>query len=266
MNPTRILLASTILLAGLGGAVQAEDPTANLDYHRAKWDPIHLKPAIDKATDEQCLECHQEIIERRVLERSPAGIKAADALAWYQTLDTYQGAQDTFHRRHVTDDYAQQVMDLKCNTCHQGNDLREEVPQWPGMSDQDFTLRKMVNPDICLRCHGQFDYKLMNLAGPWPETGKLFGGTCLTCHASIRTNRHKVNFLKSEAIEQAALEDPDVCYGCHGGRAWYRIAYPFPRHAWEGMSEETPDWAKDRPTESEARFRVSTQGAETKTN
>jgi hypothetical protein len=246
MNPTRILLASATLVAGMSlgypiraqdtsvkpsyGALEAADASKQLkilDYHRSQWNPIHFKPAIDQATDAQCLECHQEIIDRRVLDRSPAGLKAADALAWYQTLDTYKGAQDTFHRRHLVDDYAKQVMDLKCNTCHQGNDPREEVPEWPGMSYQDFTMRKMVNPDICLRCHGQFPYKL---------------------------------------IEQAALEDPDVCYGCHGGRAWYRIAYPFPRHAWEGMSAEMPDWAKDRPTESEPRFRVSTQGGEIKTN
>lgn len=255
-----------VLAAGDPGdqVLEAAGDPARLDYHRAQWDPIHFKPAIDKATDEQCLACHQEIIERRV-HTSPAGVKPDQALAWYQTLDTYSGPQDTFHRRHLVDDYANQVMDLHCNTCHQGNDPREEVPEWPGMHDEDFTMRKVVNPNVCLRCHGQFPYKVMNLSGPWEESKDLFGGTCLTCHSSIRTHRHQVTFLKPEGIEQAALKNPDVCYGCHGGRAWYRIAYPYPRHAWEGMPEGTPDWAKGRPTESEARFQVHAAAAETDT-
>ncbi|MEW8431392.1 MAG: hypothetical protein G8D61_16865, partial [gamma proteobacterium symbiont of Ctena orbiculata] len=69
------------------------------------------------------------------------------------------------------------------------------------------------------------------------------------------------NYLKADAIEVAAKKDPDVCYGCHGGRQWYRIGYPYPRHAWKGMSSNTPEWAKDRPTESEPRFRIRTQQA-----
>ena len=53
---------------------------------------------------------------------------------------------------------------------------------------------------------------------------------------------------------KAGQKNADVCYGCHGGRSWYRIGYAYPRHSWEGMSPEVPDWAKNRPTESEARF------------
>jgi hypothetical protein len=65
-----------------------------------------------------------------------------------------------------------------------------------------------------------------------------------------------VNYLNAEAIEKAAAAGGDVCYGCHGGRPWYRIAYPYPRHSWPGMPSDAPDWAKDRPTESEVRFLV----------
>jgi hypothetical protein len=90
----------------------------------------------------------------------------------------------------------------------------------------------------------------------YQDIGVSFGGNCLTCHASIRTTRHQVNFLKPEAIEVAGQENGEVCYGCHGGRSWYRISYPYPRHAWDGMDKDTPDWAKGRPTESEARFRM----------
>ncbi len=82
----------------------------------------------------------------------------------------------------------------------------------------------------------------------------MFGNSCLTCHSSIRTHRHQVTYLNAEAIEQAGQKSDESCYGCHGGRAWYRIAYPYPRHAWDGMSPDVPDWAKDRPVASEARF------------
>ena len=85
----------------------------------------------------------------------------------------------------------------------------------------------------------------------------MFGNSCLSCHVAIRTQRHQVNYLKATAIEEAGKKDADSCYGCHGGRSWYRLAYPYPRHAWEGMSPEVPAWARERPTESEARFRAA---------
>jgi len=97
--------------------------------------------------------------------------------------------------------------------------------------------------------------------GDWRETGKLFNNDCLLCHVGIRTNRHQVDFLKADAIEAAAKDDPDVCFGCHGGRAWYRIAYPYPRHAWPGSGDTVPEWAKERPTESEPRFRIPVKQA-----
>jgi hypothetical protein len=218
------------------------------------WHPAHFKPAIDSTSDEQCLSCHQEILERKVLEQSPAGVTASETLAWYQTLDTYEGPQETFHRRHLVTPLAKQVMNMKCNTCHQGNNPREEAPVPPTSSDAGYTLRKMVNPKTCLMCHGRSDYQIMGLPGPWPEVSETFGDSCLTCHVAFRTHRHQVNFLNAEGIEQAGQEDADVCFGCHGGRAWYRIAFPYPRHSWPGIAEEVPDWAKDRPTESEARF------------
>lgn len=225
------------------------------DYQRAQWDPIHFKPAIDTATNEQCLTCHQEIIGKEVLARSPAGVVAAKSKAWYQRMSTYQGPQMDFHRRHLDGPLAKQLMDMKCTTCHQGNDPREEAPSTTGQSNEAFTLRKAVHPEVCLMCHGQMEFQNMGLPDPWPKSAKLFANNCLTCHAAIRTNRHQVNFLKPEAIEQAAAKTSDVCYGCHGGRAWYRIGFKYPRHAWEGMPDEAPEWAKGRPTESQPRFR-----------
>lgn len=231
------------------------------DHLRATYDPIHFKPAIDSATDAQCLACHREVLEDKVRETSPAGVKASTSKAWYQQLSTYQGEQDTFHRRHLVTAMAKELMNLSCTTCHQGHDPREEAqgssataaPQ----SDTSFTLRKQVNVETtCLKCHGQMNAQVMGLPSAWPESKEMFGNSCLTCHAAIRTNRHQVSYLKAEAIEAAGAKNADTCYGCHGGRSWYRISYPYPRHAWEGMAPEVPDWAKDRPTESESRFQL----------
>ena len=249
---------------------------AKLDYERAIWDPIHFKPAIDRASDAECLVCHKEILERQVLPRSPAGLSSQDALAWYQTLDTYRGEQLTFHQRHITSEYARKVMKLQCNFCHQGNDPREESPhvtvEAKDMTSNNggppFTLRKMVNPsETCLRCHGAMPdpEEIMMLPGPWPEArldleDEETPNGCLTCHGeTFRTVRHQVTYLDAKGIEEAAKTSSDVCYGCHGGRQWYRTSYPYPRHPWPDMDPETPEWAKGRPTQSDPRYRLKGQ-------
>ncbi len=252
-----IFYASAVMLLGSVTTGMA----AELDYHRAQWDPIHFKPAIDSATNEQCLKCHQEIMERKVRKVSPAGVKADEARAWYQTLTSYEGPQMTFHQRHLTGPLAKKLMRMKCTTCHQGENPREEAPIPPDPNKKDFTLRKEVNPEICLMCHGQNPYKVMGLPGPWAKVRDAFQNNCFLCHATIRLNRHHVNFLNADAIEEEGKKNSDVCFGCHGGRAWYRIAYPYPRHPWKGMGKTVPDWAKDRPTESPARFRIKEKTA-----
>jgi hypothetical protein len=255
-RPTIRGLLSLVAVAVLSASNGASWAADKLDYERARWDPIHFKPAIDKASDEQCLACHGEILKDEVLTRSPVGVESAKNRAWYQRLGTYQGPQTTFHQRHISGPLARQLMDMKCNTCHQGNDLREEAPSTTNQNGA-FTLRKAVHPEVCLMCHGQAPAKeIMGLPDIWPRSAKMFGNSCLTCHAGIRTIRHQVDFLKPEAIEQAAAKNNDVCWGCHGGRPWYRTSFNYPRHAWEGMAEEVPEWAKGRPTESQPRFRI----------
>ncbi len=262
---TRNLSILTIFLVPLLTLVTGSVLAADNGYEIARWDPIHFKPAIETATDEQCLACHQEVLEPSVREASPAGVKASETLAWYQTLTTYEGEQDTFHRRHLAGPMANKVMALKCNTCHQGNDPREETANSHANGDGTLTQRKHVDPDICLMCHGNFNWQVMTgLTADWTETGELFGNNCMACHAAFRTVRHQVNFLKPEAIEKEGMTNGDVCYGCHGGRSWYRISYPYPRHTWPGMAPQVPDWAKDRPASSESRFLVGTEGADKK--
>lgn len=255
-------------------AVKARAATA--DYHDARWDPIHFKPAIDFAKNEACLVCHKEIVNDTPRDASPAGVKTGDTLAWYQTLGTYSGSQSTFHWRHLKSSFAKSTMNLDCNFCHQGADPREKSPHvtavnadgsnataWRGDAPA-FTLRKTVNPsETCLRCHGSYPAENMGLSGAWHELRESLENEetpngCLTCHADqFRTVRHQVNYLKADAIEKAAKTDSDVCYGCHGGRQWYRISYPYARHSWPGMTDEVPDWAKDRPTKSDPRFELS---------
>jgi len=226
------------------------------DYDRAQWNPLHFSPAIDSASNDQCLQCHQEILERKTLSKTPSGVSSGSVRAWYQTLSTYEGHQETFHRRHLTTPLASDLMNMQCTTCHQGSNPREAASVPPDTQNTRFTLRKQVNPEICLMCHGDSPYQIMGLPSPWYESSEMFQDNCLLCHNGIRTNRHQVNFLKAGAIEKAGKENSDVCFGCHGGRQWYRIAYPYPRHAWDGMAKKIPDWAKHRPTESEARFRL----------
>jgi len=252
---------AAISLGSTAGILWAADTRPG--YQAARWDPIHFKPAIEKATDAQCLACHREVLDTQAAPKSPAGVTASETLAWYQTLATYAGAQETFHRRHLVTPLATRLMRMQCTTCHQGNDPREEAPD-PAAPAPGFTLRKMVDPKTCLMCHGQFPATFMGLPGPWSQVKDTMGNNCLICHAGIRTSRHQVNFLDPEAIETAGKETADACYGCHGGRAWYRISNPYPRHAWTGMAPTVPDWAKDRPTESDPRFlqrRASGTGA-----
>jgi hypothetical protein len=254
------MVAAVASLVGVGQSTVGQ--TATPDHLRATYDPLHFKPAALTATDDQCLACHKEVLEDRVQAISPAGVKAAESLAWYQRLSTYAGDQETFHRRHLVTPLAKALMKLQCNTCHEGLEPREEAQgaaaDAPAQDDTGFTLRKQVNPETsCLKCHGQMNFPVMGLKGPWPDVAHENPQGCLTCHANIRTNRHNVNYLDAAAIERAGRENADVCFGCHGGRVWYRIAYPYPRHGWPGMPAETPKWAQDRPYQSEPRFQKS---------
>lgn len=185
-----------------------------------------------------------------------AGNAANDALAWYQQTSTYTGPQETFHRRHMVTTLGTTLMRMRCTTCHEGNEPRDEAPGTSASSrNGDLVLRKMVNPEtVCLRCHGKMNWTVMGLPASWEQSKTLYQNNCLLCHAAVRTNRHQVNYLNAQAIEQAGARSGDACFGCHGGRAWYRLTYPYPRHAWSAMPAEVPEWAKNRSTQSDARF------------
>lgn len=240
----RILALMLALAATLAGGIfwQGGPPAAPADaagrHLRATYDPLHFKPAIATATDPQCLACHREILEDRVRAAAPSGFRAADAQAAYQQLASYTGEQETFHRRHLVTPLARQLMRLRCNSCHQGHDPREEAQgasatptTSPPQSDTGFVLRKQVNPaTVCLPCHGQMPWqKMKGLEGPWPQVRHRYANGCLHCHATERVARHQADYLNAAAIEAAGRTDADVCYGCHGGRAWYRVAFPYGR-------------------------------------
>jgi len=259
-----LLCGLTALLAAgsLPAQMVAANPQAGL-YDAARWHPIHFQPMIQQATNEQCLACHHEVLRPTVRTATPAGVATGDTLAWYQTLDVYEGEQETFHRRHLVTPLARNLMNLSCTTCHQGNDPREEVSGSAADTQPGLVMRKHVDPNVCLLCHGAFNHEVMAIPGPWHEHAETFGNSCVACHAAFRTHRHQVNYLRPEAIELAGVQSSDSCYGCHGGRSWYRIAYPYPRHAWPGMAATIPDWAVDRPTESQPRFRIESTTAAT---
>ena len=260
-----LVMRIAVIFAIAFGCVRMTPAQSKLDYNAARWDPIHFKPAILTAENHDCLKCHSEIMDEKVLAESQAGLKASEALAWYQTLDTYHGEQKSFHWRHLQSPYANQVMNLKCNFCHQGNDPREEAPSPPTGEQTGFTLRKMVDvQETCLKCHGTMNWQVMNLPsplpGPWPTCRDYYQNDCLSCHAIYRNVRHQVSYLQAEKIEELAKPTNlggDVCYGCHGGRAWYREGYPYPRHPYPAMNtipNSHPEWAKERPTESDPRY------------
>ncbi|MEZ5478981.1 MAG: hypothetical protein R3E95_16325 [Thiolinea sp.] len=56
-------------------------------------------------------------------------------------------------------------------------------------------------------------------------------------------------------LKPPARKTPTPATAVTAGRSWYRINYPYPRHPWPGGGP-APDWAKDRPTESDLRFLI----------
>jgi len=269
LRPIAILVAAIILaVGGLHTYAQTKSKPQELNYGAAVWHKFHFRPTIDKVKDKQCLSCHRDVLERKPRKKSPAGVDASKAIAWYQALSTYSGEQENFHWRHIASPFAKKVMNLSCTFCHRGHDPREEAPgssatAAPQGKPAGFTLRKTVDPSkTCLRCHGSFPKKIMQLPGPWHEVRPTMESEeakngCLTCHQeTFRTNRHKVTYLNGAKIEELAKENSDVCFGCHGGRAWYRNSYPYPRTPWPDMDKEVPEWAKNRPTQSDERFRI----------
>lgn len=232
------------------------------DLYVDRMDPVHFPPEIFQTKDSKCLQCHSDLMEKKVLARSPSGISSSGKLAWYQYTSTYEGSQMMFHSRHRDSPLSRQLMNLECRFCHRGNDpLPGEFSTSSKMRNP--VLRKSVSAEkICLRCHGTFPFSIMGLPGDWGEIKDHYSGNCLTCHSTIRTNRHNVSYLNAGEIERKAMENPEVCYGCHGGRAWYRSSYPYPRNPWPGMPgmpEKTSDRAMPGPGKSEALFRILSQ-------
>jgi len=193
------LLLAGVFAVALGAGDALAGKAKKKDYLRDRWDPIHFRPNIDRATNEQCLACHKEILTRKPRKVS-----------------------------------------LKCNFCHRGNDPREEAPgsHAENVKDAGYTLRKMVDPEkTCLRCHGKFPFEFMEgLEDDWSKIRQDFedeetkNGCLAACHGeTFRTVRHQVTYLKPKNIEKLAKMKDVV--------------------------PETPEWAKNRPTQSEARYR-----------
>jgi hypothetical protein len=102
---------------------QAAEP----DYLRAVYSPLHFRPAIETATDVQCLACHREVLEDKVRAASPSGVKAEACAPGTRRRRPTPASRTPFHRRHLVTPLAKRLMNLQCNTCHQGHDPREEA-------------------------------------------------------------------------------------------------------------------------------------------
>ena len=93
----------------------------------------------------------------------------------------------------------------------------------------------------------------------WARTPKVFAALSLLYGALDRRRSPIEPALRSLiTVRVSQINWCAFCVDINSATGLKRgISYPYPRHAWPGMPPEVPDWAKDRPTESEARFRLT---------
>lgn len=85
-------------------------------------------------------------------------------------MSTYQGAQDTFHRRHLTTEYATKVMQMRCTTCHEGSPRATKPPTRPPTTRTvALTLQNGQPRDFLSQVPREDDHEIMGLPGPWNE-------------------------------------------------------------------------------------------------
>lgn len=138
--------------------------------------------------ESRCLECHAEVKKEKTLSSDPS-LKMVHALHLGSPL-----------------------LRFRCAHCHRAVDLDE---------DSAAALRRQVSVEsVCLRCHGTFPPAH---GSSWQEMrAKNPQLACTTCHTG--NGRHDLPYLASQAIEGEGATS-DRCYGCHGGRALYAVAF-----------------------------------------
>jgi hypothetical protein len=180
---------------------------------RASYSPLHFKPAIDTATDAQCLACHKEVLEDKPRVASPAGVRAADSIAWYQRTSTYSGEQDSFPSPAPGD----------ADGAGLDEPALHHLPSGPGpargsaglLGDGDAPDRSPASPCASRSIRKPPASSATASFRPrrsWacpargPRSRTCSRTTAWRCHAAIRTNRHQVSYLNADAIEAAARE------------------------------------------------------------
>lgn len=191
-------------------------------YERARLSDVHIDSAKKGIQDSACLACHQEIFdaEGAVLAAIDPAIDLSKLKPWYQDVTTYQGPQLRFHYRHLKTPLATSIMDLSCVFCHENTEVRATYPG----EDSGGSFRKQVSGETCLLCHGQFPQAHRM---SWPALQTAVGGQdCLACHnaETLRNVVKKVDYLQADKIVAQGQDNAALCYGCHGGRAWYQKA------------------------------------------
>lgn len=217
----RRFLSLALALVALGASLAGAETDPRSERHRKILSRSEAIPEGD-SPDGRCRVCHGQLLVAPRAE-SPAGLASDDAMAAYQRLTTYAGGQENFHWRHRDSPYARQMMRIQCQDCHPGRDPRQPAlarddPRHPRM------LRKQVDPVLCVNCHGRFPDHRTAFAGNWMQARAAFAGNCLVCHAADAGRRHASTLLAGAEIERQGAASGDVCYGCHGGRAWYAVS------------------------------------------
>lgn len=192
-------------------------------YERSRLSDVHTDSAKKGIQDATCLNCHQDIFDAdgAVLAATDPTIDLSKLKPWYQDVKTYQGPQLRFHYRHLKTPLATSIMNLSCVFCHENTEVRATYPG----EDSGGSFRKQVSSETkCLLCHGQFPPAH---GMSWPALQKTIGGQgCLACHQvdTLSTILGEVAYLKADKIVAQNQDNAVLCYGCHGGRAWYQKA------------------------------------------
>lgn len=112
------------------------------------------------------------------------------------------------HTAHLTSP----LLKMTCVTCHESVDMEEGSAA---------LLRKQVNPELCVRCHGQF-----------PDHGRITKArttSCVLCHGTQIANRQlnyavRMKELGADAYVNMEAVNGDNCLTCHGDKAWFAVS------------------------------------------
>jgi len=254
-----------------------EDPPAKADAKRGK--ELFLQKG--------CLACHQH----RPYE--PSSVQQSDREHLnpnYKPDPAATYAPETFPesaRNFAKADYGPNLGNLAAKFQHEPDKGQKWLSNWIHNPEKYHPKSLMPNLQLAFQDAADIAAWLISVPGDWPvsvevssvqdkpvagaldELVKLYvskGGYKSKDNKTSTVTLSEVDgFVEKLSVDDQLyfLGEKTIgrlgCFGCHGGRSWYRISYPYPRHAWPLMDAETvPDWATDRPTESKPEYQLPT--------